>query len=130
MCPWLNEMTTPTKCGTPASSNNNLRPQVKTDKCSLVRIRNLKSILKIYNFIILGFYRPQTRVCGKVIFLHVCVILSTGGCIPSCNGPGQTWPPRQTPPWADTPPQADTPPEQTCPPGLSIPPGTKYTPQD
>ena len=24
-------------------------------------------------------YRPQTKVWGKVIFLHVCVILSTGG---------------------------------------------------
>ena len=46
-------------------------------------------------------YRPQ-RSCGKVMFLHVSVILSTGG-----DGrqtpPGKT-PPRQThTPWADPP---------------------------
>ena len=42
------------------------------------------------------FYRPQ-RSCGKVMFLHLSVILSMAG------GVG-----RQTPPWTDTP-QADTP---------------------
>ena len=29
------------------------------------------------------FYRPQ-RSCGKVMFLHLSVILSTGGCLPQC----------------------------------------------
>ena len=41
------------------------------------------------------YYRPQ-RSCGKVMFLHPSVILSTGGV-------WQT-PPRQTPPPADPPP--------------------------
>ena len=41
------------------------------------------------------FYRPQ-RSCGKVMFLHLSVILSTGGgCLPQCML-GYT-------PWADTP---------------------------
>ena len=40
-------------------------------------------------------YRPQ-RSCGKVMFLHLPVILSTGGCV-SQHALGET-PPRQTPP--------------------------------
>ena len=80
------------------------------------------------------YYRPQ-RSCGKVMFLHLSVILSMGGgCLPQCmlgytppanpswadtpqadnthtppgrHPPGQT-PPRQTPSRIDTPP-ADTP---------------------
>ena len=74
------------------------------------------------------FYRPQ-RSCGKVMFLHLCVILFTGGvsacgpegCLPQPPGrPLQQTPladtpwvdtPWQTPPlWADTPGQ--TPPAQ------------------
>ena len=47
-------------------------------------------------------YRPQ-RNCGKIMFLHLSVILFTGG--------GGVW---QTPPQADTPRQ--TPPGQTPPP--------------
>ena len=87
---------------------------------------------------------PANRVCGKVIFLHVCVILSTGGgsCLPQymlgchpprgrhhprceqtppgAEPPGADIPLEQTPPRADTPesrhpPKADTPPEQTPP---------------
>ena len=76
------------------------------------------------------FYRPQ-RSCGKVMFLHLSVILFTGGLPPPwadtsiCRHPsGQTppwadtpWadislgrhPPGQTPTWADTHPWADTP---------------------
>ena len=53
---------------------------------------------------IMGSYRLQ-RSYGKVMFLHLSVILSTGGVCPSA-----CWdtPPRQTPPgrhplWADTP---------------------------
>ena len=79
-------------------------------------------------------YRQQLS-CGKVMFLHISVILSTGGCIKACTGAdtplGQT-PPGQIPPWADTPrgqtppgqitPSADTPPGQTHPLG-SNPPG-------
>ena len=82
-----------------------------------------------------NYYRSQ-RSCGKVMFLHLFVILSTGGVYPSMHLgrhppgetpipgrhlPGQTFPgqtppwadtPEQTPPWADTP--ADPPPQQTA----------------
>ena len=47
----------------------------------------------------------RKRSCGKVMFLHLSVILSTGGCLPQCmlrhTHPGQTPPP---PSWADSPP--------------------------
>ena len=47
-----------------------------------------------------GYYRPQ-RSCGKVMFLHVSVILST------VEGGGRQTPPGQLPwadsPWADSP---------------------------
>ena len=52
------------------------------------------------------------------MFLHVSVILFTGGCLP--HTPGQTppgrQPPGQTPPLGQTPTWADTPPWQTPPP--------------
>ena len=58
------------------------------------------------------FYRPQ-RSCGKVMFLHLSVILFTGGGV---------W---YDTPWADTP--GKTPPGQTHPPcrhpSCRIPPG-------
>ena len=61
-------------------------------------------------------YRPQ-RSCGKVVFLHLSVILFTGSCL--ADAPKQTPPLGRHPAWADnsprqtlprqTPPQADTP---------------------
>ena len=65
----------------------------------------------------------RKRSCGKVMFLHLSVILSTGGVCPSAcwdthpswaDTPPRQTPPGQTPPWADTPlgrhpPRADTP---------------------
>ena len=51
------------------------------------------------------YYRPQ-RSCGKVMFLHVSVILShRRGGLAGRYAPGQTPPGRQTPPLAETPPQ-------------------------
>ena len=54
---------------------------------------------------------PEKKVCGKVIFLHVCHSVHGGGGVPD-----QVHSPRaDTPPWADTAPwtemvpQADTP---------------------
>ena len=50
------------------------------------------------------YYRPK-RSCGKVMFLHLPVILFTGGCLRPLGRqtpPAQT-PHGQTPPWADTP---------------------------
>ena len=44
------------------------------------------------------FYRPK-HSCGKVMFLHLSVILSTGGCM--ADTPWQT-PNRQTPPPGQT----------------------------
>ena len=89
------------------------------------------------------YYRPQ-RSWAKVIFLHLSVILLTGGCTWSgpggctwsgpggCtwSGPGGTW---QTPPGPDTPQdQTRSPPwDQTRypPPGPDqVPPGTRHPP--
>ena len=74
-------------------------------------------------------YRPQ-RSCGKVMFLHLSVILFTGGSSPplgrhSDPSPGQTpapgkTPPGQTPPWADIA-REDTPPGQTTTPRQTPP---------
>ena len=81
-------------------------------------------------------YRPQCS-CGKVMFLHVSVILSTGGCGSQTHPPGQTPPqadnplnnhplwqtsPGQTPP-GQTPPTSRRPPTGRHPPAAS-PPGT------
>ena len=58
------------------------------------------------------FYRPHGS-CGKVMFLHLSVILFTGGvclCVqgmvytPQTDTPLGRHAPGQTPPWADTPP--------------------------
>ena len=74
-------------------------------------------------------YWPQ-RSCAKVIFLHVCVILSTGGgSAPLHAGytpQEQTSPPEQAP-RAPTPPVADTPLKEQAPPGAE-PPGGKHPP--
>ena len=50
----------------------------------------------------------RNEVVAKVIFLHACVILSTGGGVPD----------------------QETLPNQTHPPTRHAPPGTKYTPWD
>ena len=78
------------------------------------------------------YYRPQ-RSCGKVMILHLSVILYTvgGGCIPACTWantpPGQTppqgrpprkTPPQAAPPWADTPQQTATVADGTHPTGM------------
>ena len=85
----------------------------------------------------------RNKVVAKVIFLHLAVILFTGGwgCLPQCPPQEQTpvgadpqgsdtpleqtHPRAQTPSRADTPPRADAPLEQTQP---TTPPRTKYTP--
>ena len=53
-----------------------------------------------------SYYRPQ-RSCGKVMFLHLSVILFTEGVSVSVHAGISLLrvdTPRQTPPWADTPP--------------------------
>ena len=63
------------------------------------------------------FCRPQTKF-AKVMFLHVSVILSTGGV------PGQVPPrTRYTPLGSGTPPGRYTPPQARYPPGRVNPPG-------
>ena len=62
------------------------------------------------------YYRPQ-RSRGKVMFLHVSVILFTGGG-PEAGTPSlweQTTPLQAAPPGAETPQQTPTPREQTPP---------------
>ena len=67
----------------------------------------------------LSYYFTYKRSCGKVMFLHLTVILSTGLCMPSV-----CWdtPPRQTsplgsrhPPGSRHPQETDTPGKQTLP---------------
>ena len=73
-------------------------PVVSHDKDSIALITPLFD--EVYHIF---YYRPK-RSCGKIMFLHVSVILSTGGGV---------WQPpsRQTPFRADPSPQPDTPPE-------------------
>ena len=85
---------------------------------------------------------PANEVWGKVIFLHLFVILFTGG-VPGQVPCGQVHPPRPgalplgryTPRTRYTPPmqvhpQADTPPwDQVHPPGTRNTPRTRYTPR-
>ena len=73
------------------------------------------------------YYRPQTKL-AKVMFLHVSVILSTGGS----TWVGTPWPgtpptrTRYSPPWTRY-----TPPEtRYTPSGPGTPPWTRSTPQD
>ena len=66
-----------------------------------------------------NFYRPQ-RSWGKVMFLHVSVILLTGGVSASVHAGIHHPPWKQTPtPGADTSPGADTPGADT--PGADTP---------
>ena len=93
-----------------------------------------------------SFVTGRNEVVAKVIFLHLSVILFTGGCLPQCmlgyhTPPGADNPPpqsrhppsrhhpKQTPTLEQTPPEqtpqgADTPPEQT-PPWSRHPPGSR-----
>ena len=60
-------------------------------------------------------FTVRQRSCGKVMFLHLSVILFTGGGVhPPGRHPLTDTPPRQTlpSPWADTPPPLDTQPLQ------------------
>ena len=100
----------------------------------------------------ISFLPPANEVWGKVIFLHLLVILFTGGKCLTPPGPGTPPGSRHTPGTRYTsqgpgaPPGADRPPwdqvhppgtrytpclEQTHPPpGADTPPRTRYTPQD
>ena len=91
--------------GAAASSNRNSQPQTVIIKVT-------------YSWL---FYLRQ-RSCGKVMFLHLSVIVSTaGGCLP----PPWADTPLSRDPWADTP-SADTPPGR--PPLGRHPPG-KHPPE-
>ena len=71
-------------------------------------IHNVVDNSKFVTFVITG----RNEVVAKVMFLHVCVILFTGGSPGRENPPraGRTPPPgRENPPGADTPPGADPP---------------------
>ena len=61
--------------------------------------------------LLLFIFTGRNEVVAKVMFLHVCVILFTGGV----SGKGEP-PPEQTPPRADTPPEQIPPP----PPGSTV----------
>ena len=97
---------------------------------------NFPVIHRVGNF---DIFAGRNEVVAKVIFLHLFVILFTGGgvCLSACR---DTTPPGQTPPRADTPypseqtPLKQTPPEQTPPqsrhsPGADKPPWSRHPPQ-
>ena len=78
-----------------------------------------------------SFITGRNEVVAKVIFLHLSVILFTGGCLPQCmlgyHSPGADTPlgadtPQSRHPQEQTPPRADTTPwEQTPPPRSRLP---------
>ena len=83
-----------------------------------------------------GYYCPQ-RSWGKIMFLHVCVILFTGGvCLSACWDTHPPWqgrpPPPRGPSWQGKPPWQGSPPpwqgrppwqgDPPCPPGKADPP--------
>ena len=70
------------------------------------------------------FITVRNRSCGRVMFLHLSVILSAGGVCPSACW--DTHPPGQPPLEADTP-GKQTPPRKQTTPGKQAPPG-KQTP--
>ena len=110
------------------------------------------SVRNVYQYsdIIKIVITARKRSLGKVMFLHLSVILFTGWgvCIPACNGANTPW--ADTPPWADSPtgrhprgrqtppdrhptpldrsPWADNPPGQTTPLGRHTPRRTQPTP--
>ena len=90
---------------------------------NFVKIIQLKSCTKIT--LTINIYRPQ-RSWGKVMFLHVSVILFTGESASVHAGilhppPGPSTPRDQTPPWDQAPPGTRHPQEQT-------PPWSRHTP--
>ena len=115
-----------------------LPSQVSYAFCSRLGNRNGCLLFRI------SFLPPANEVWGKVIFLHLFVILFTGGEVPdpprTRYTPGSRHTPRTrytpqgpgAPPRADTPLGPGTPPQRPgTPPAWSRhTPGTRYTPQD
>ena len=79
-------------------------PENRNHKYTITVSVQLTAKLSQYrtSFGTLLIFTARKRSCGKVMFLHLSVILFTGGCIPGCNG-GLCTPPRQTPPPRKTP---------------------------
>ena len=71
----------------------------------------------------------RNEVVAKVIFLHLSVILFTGGVSASVHAEIPPPPPEQTPSGTRHPPGPDTPPEQTPPPRSRHPPGADTPPE-
>ena len=83
---------------------------------------------EVYHSVIPQFITGRNEVVAKVMFLHVSVILSTGG-VSREKPPGQGDPKtRQTPPGRETPPDQGDPPDQADPPEQGRPPGRENPP--
>ena len=98
--------------------------------------------------VVIALITGRNEVVAKVIFLHLFVILFTGGvCLSACwdtprsrhlprpdppgadpPSPEQTPPPHSRPPWSRPPPW--TRPPQTRPPPEQTPPGSRHTPRE
>ena len=91
---------------------------------ALFKIKSLPTFISKHNLKFVTVYHLQ-RSCGKVMFLHLSVILFTGGCLlrgvchththPWADNPrGQTPSPGRHPPWEDTPLGRPPPPHSAC----------------
>ena len=95
--------------------------------CGAIIARRFIHVTSFDRYTISGYFiTGRNKVVAKVIFLHLFVILFTGGGVSASVHAGIPPPLEQTPPRADTPLGADppeqTPPEAGTPPGLSTPP--------
>ena len=90
----------------------------------------LSSFLSFFPLLFLSIFTGRNEVVAKVMFLHVSVILSTGGG--GVLQAGRTSPPgweRRTPPGPGRPPRLGDPPGPgRTPPGWETPPRTRQNP--
>ena len=84
---------------------------------------------KCFSHILTGLLPPANEVWGKVIFLHLFVILFTGGVPDTPPGTRYTPKTRYTPPDQVHPQTRYTPPGPGTPPRPGTPPSSRYTPQ-
>ena len=106
------------------SDSANVNEPQQTTVIKLTTRQTLNSSTDEQKYYLLTFITGRNEVVAKVMFLHVCVILFTGGV--SGQGENPTTPPpgRENPPWSRHPPQDQTP-LGPDPPGPDPPPGSR-----
>ena len=97
-----------------------LRTTALRYKYIAVELFTVTTVVNISGYLY-AIFTVRKRSCGKVMFLHLSVILSGGGCLPQCML-GYTHPVSRHPPWSRHPPSVKQtpprsrhyPPEQTA----------------